>query len=350
MTPFGGWDMPLTYEQGQLAEHKIVRTAVGMFDVSHMGQVRFQGEDALAFLQMLVPADIAALKDSGSKYTHLCNEHGGVIDDLIVSRLGPSEYFAVVNASTRVGDVEWMRQKARDLGYTSVKITDESDRWAMIAVQGPQALAVLDAQVPGRKWSETPALTLHPFLNHGEMHLLSRTGYTGEAGAELLCPAHFAEDWWERFLEAGVAPCGLAARDSLRLEAGYCLYGNDLDLKGTPVEAGLSWTIGWTKPERYLGRLILDKQKAEGPRRKLVGLRTETRRPLRHGDKVLLNGAEVGEVTSGGFSPMLECGIALAYVSAEAARAGTLDIQSKTATQPARVVKPPFVKTSLSKN
>lgn len=349
MTGFGGWDMPLSYA-GQLIEHQAVRTKVGIFDVSHMGQVRFSGDEALPFLQMLVPANIAALTDGGSKYTQLCNDHGGVIDDLIVSRLRANEYFAVVNASTRVGDVEWMRQKARDLGYGSLRITDESASWAMIAVQGPEALTLLDKLIPARRWSETPAFTLHPFVDHGEIHLLSRTGYTGEIGGELLCPEHLAEQWWETLLDAGAVPCGLAARDSLRLEAGYCLYGNDLDQRTTPVEAGLSWSVGWSKPEKFIGRTMLEKHRKDGPPRRLIGLRTDTRKPLRHGDKVLRAGEEIGEVTSGGYSPVLECGIALAYVRADAAKEPTLDIQSKTATQPATVVKPPFVKTSLSKS
>ncbi|MCC6547016.1 glycine cleavage system aminomethyltransferase GcvT [Candidatus Sumerlaeota bacterium] len=350
MVPFGGWDMPVTYAAGQLAEHRAVRNAVGIFDVSHMGQVRFTGAGALAFLEQIVPGDLRALLDAQSKYTQLCNEGGGIIDDLIVSRLGRHEYFAVVNASTRVGDVQWMREKARELKVADCNIADESDRWGMIAVQGPQALGMLDRLIAGKIWSNTPPFTLHAFEMDGAPHFLSRTGYTGEAGGELLCPAELAATWWKRFLEAGAVPCGLAARDSLRLEAGYCLYGNDLGLDTTPVEAGLSWTVGWKKTAKYIGRDVLEKQKVEGVSKKLVGLRTESRRPLRQHDKVTRNGVEVGEVTSGGFSPLLECGIAMAYVQSDAAKAEDLQITSKTGSQPAKVVKPPFVDIGLKKS
>lgn len=345
MTPFGGWDMPLSYS-GQLAEHKAVRENVGMFDVSHMGQVRFRGADTLEFLQHLVPADIAALTERGSKYTQLVTETGGTVDDLIVTKLGAEEYFAVVNASTRVGDVEWMKEMAEALGY-EVKIEDESARWGMIAVQGPKALALLDKLVPGGPWSVHPVFTLHPFTYQAKPHLLSRTGYTGEAGAELLCPAELAEAWWKTFLDAGVLPCGLAARDSLRLEAGYCLYGSDMDTTKSPVEAGLGWSIGWAKKENFIGSKVLRAQKANGVARKLIGLRTEGRKPIRHGDIVVLADKAVGEVTSGGYSPILECGIALAYVDIDAAKQPGLAVQTKTNALPATVAKTPFVKTSL---
>ncbi len=346
MTEFGGWDMPLSYS-GQLAEHRAVRTGVGIFDVSHMGQVRITGAEALPYLQMLLPADFSALKHTEAKYSQLCTELGGVVDDLIVSRVGDHEFFAVVNAGTREKDGEWMRAKARQMGFGDVEIADESSDWAMIAVQGPAALAMLDKLIPAAKWSATKAFTLHPFMHQGEICLLSRTGYTGETGAELIVPAPQAEEWWHLLVDAGAVPCGLASRDSLRLEAGYCLYGSDLDEKTTPVEAGLSWSIGWKKPEKFLGRTILEKQKAEGAGRKLVALRTDSRRPLRHGDKVTSGGVEVGEVTSGGFSPGLEAGIALAYIKTDAVTSTNLEVQQRGAGTPARIVKAPFVVTSL---
>lgn len=346
MVPFAGWEMPLTYE-GQLAEHLAVRRGVGLFDVSHMGQVRFRGPQALALLQLLVPGNIAALKDTQAKYTHLCTDTGGVVDDLIISRISATEYLAVVNAGTRAKDVQWMRDKARILGFGDVEIIDESPNWAMIAVQGPGAFDMLESVVPHGKWSATPAFTLHPFLHNGELHYLSRTGYTGEVGGELICPAPEAEFWWHELVAAGGKPCGLAARDSLRLEAGYCLYGQDLSESTSPVEAGLSWTVGWKKEEKFLGRTILEKQKADGPARRLVGLRTDTRRPLRHGDKIVSAGKEVGEITSGGFSPILEKGIGLAYVES-AALGETPVVLSRGSEIPVEIVKPPFVKTSLN--
>lgn len=351
MTPFGGWDMPLQYG-GQLAEHHAVRQNVGIFDVSHMGQVRFHGARTLDFLMRLVPANVARLADGGSIYTQLTNSNGGVIDDLIISRLRADEYFAVVNASTKDKDIAWMRNAASELGYFDVAIDDESERFAMIAVQGPRAFDVLDRVIPGREWANTPAFTLHRFVANNESHFLSRTGYTGEVGAEILSPPHHAAEWWNRLLDAGALPCGLAARDSLRLEAGYCLYGNDLDDGTTPVEANLSWSVGWKKTERYYGREVLEQQKASGAPRRLVGLKGAGRRPFRHGEKVALPGGhEVGVVTSGGYSPVLECGIALAYVDAGYNEPGTaLVVQVRGTDNPVTVVKTPFVKTSLSKD
>ncbi|CAN5327317.1 glycine cleavage system aminomethyltransferase GcvT [soil metagenome] len=346
MCGFGGWDMPLTYE-GQLVEHKAVRTGVGMFDVSHMGQVRFTGKDALNYLQHLVPADIGALRNGQSKYTQLVNERGGCVDDLIISKLADEEYFAVVNASTRPNDVRWMRAKRTEMNADYVKIEDESDKWGMIAVQGPRAFEILNKLIHG-EWEKTPALTMHHFTHDGQPHLLSRTGYTGEVGAEILCPAELTAGWWRILLAEGVTPCGLASRDSLRLEAGYCLYGSDLDMTTSPVEAGLSWSVGWKKVEQFTGRAVLEKQKANGAPRKLIGLKIQGRKPLRHGDVILGDGEPIGDVTSGGYSPMLECGIAMGYVET-GAEVMALSVETKTAPLHATLVKPPFVKTSLSK-
>ena len=346
LTGFGGWEMPLSYE-GQLAEHRAVRERCGIFDVSHMGQVRFRGVHALAFLQALVPADIAALAPGFSRYTQLLQQDGGVLDDLIVTCVSATEFFAVVNAGTRVKDVAWMRTQAAALGFSDVEIVDESGHWAMIAVQGPGAFEILDRLIPGFVPSTTPAFTLHAFTAHGSGHLLSRTGYTGEKGGELLCPAELAPVWWRALLAEGAVPCGLAARDTLRLEAGYCLYGNDLDTAVTPVEAGLSWSVGWKKTEGWIGREALEAQRAAGPSRKLIGLVVNSRKPLRHGDKVVQGETVVGEVTSGGFSPMKECGIAMAYVASAASGAADLGIATKTGALPAQVVKMPFVKIGL---
>jgi aminomethyltransferase len=348
MCAFGGWDMPLTYE-GQLKEHDAVRNRVGIFDVSHMGQVRFKGAGVLDFLNQLVPGRLDKLTDGFSSYTQLCNDEGGIIDDLIITRVNSTEYFAVVNASTREGDVRWMREVAKRLGTSNVNIVDESSAWGMIAVQGPQAFDLLCRVVPGRvDWANTPAFTLRGFTSDGRPHLLSRTGYTGEVGAELLVPADLAATWWKRLIAEGATPCGLAARDSLRLEAGYCLYGSDLDLTTSPVEAALSWSVDWKKTAKYIGRERLDREKATGAARRLVGVKIETRRPLRHGDKLVNSGgAEVGVVTSGGYSPILNVGIGLAYLSTT--HDGALFVQTRSDLAPATIVKPPFVKTSLSK-
>lgn len=349
IVPFAGWEMPLSYS-GQLTEHQAVRSSVGIFDVSHMGQFRIQGASALAFLQHVVPGDMAALQSGQARYTQLCNENGGVIDDLIISRLLDDEFFAVVNAATRPGDFAWMQEQAQRLGYNHISLDDESDQWAMIAIQGPNAIDFLNQLIPGHKWETTAAFTMHPFLDNGATHYLSRTGYTGESGGELICPADRAGAWWKRALDAGAVPCGLAARDSLRLEAGYCLYGNDLTTETTPVEARLGWSIGWKKEENFIGREALEKQKAEKTGKRLIGVQTASRRPIRKGDKVTFQGEEVGELCSGGFSPGLDAGIGLAYITQEAIKAGAVEVITRNKPQAARIVKPPFVETSLSKD
>ena len=350
MCAFGGWDMPLSYE-GQLKEHEAVRKRCGIFDVSHMGQVRLRGARTFEFLDRLVPGKLARLAPGFSAYTQLCNDGGGVLDDLIVTKVADAEWFAIVNAATRAADVVWMRTTAARLGYLDVSIEDESADWGMIAVQGPAAYEVLNAVVGHRDWSATLPFTLHSFDHDGGAHIVSRTGYTGEVGAELLCPAGRTSHWWRRLLDAGAAPCGLAARDSLRLEAGYCLYGSDLDETTSPVEAGLGWSVDWKKSTGYVGRARLDAEKASGPARKLIGLRIDSRRPLRHGDPVVdESGAPRGVVTSGGFSPGLNCGIALAYIEAALAD-GTqpIFVQTRAERCIAKRTKPPFVATSLSK-
>lgn len=350
MCAFGGWDMPLSYE-GQLKEHDAVRRRCGIFDVSHMGQVRFRGVRAFEFLDRLVPGKLGKLAPGQSAYTQLCNDGGGVLDDLIVTKIGDAEWFAIVNAATRAGDVVWMRATAARLGYLDVTIEDESPEWGMIAVQGPSAFEVLNRVVGHKDWSATPAFTLHSFEHDGAAHVISRTGYTGEVGAELLCPAERTSHWWRRFLDAGATPCGLAARDSLRLEAGYCLYGSDLDETTTPVEANLGWSVDWKKGAEYIGRARLDAERAAGPARRLIGLRIDSRRPLRHGDTVVDDsGLTRGVVTSGGYSPGLNCGIALAYVETpHADGAQPIFVQTRAERCPATRTKPPFVPTSLSK-
>ncbi len=350
MCAFGGWDMPLSYE-GQLKEHEAVRRRCGIFDVSHMGQVRIRGARAFEYLDRLVPGKLAKLTPGFSAYTQLCNDGGGVLDDLIVTKLGDAEWFAIVNAATRAGDVVWMRTTAARLGYLDVSIEDESADWGMIAVQGPGSFELLNRVVGHGDWSATPAFTLHCFDHEGALHMVSRTGYTGEVGAELLCPVERTSHWWRRLLDAGAVPCGLAARDSLRLEAGYCLYGSDLDETTSPVEANLGWSVDWKKTTDYIGRARLEAEKASGPGRRLIGLRIDSRRPLRHGDSVVDEaGAQRGVVTSGGFSPGLNCGIALAYVeTALADGTGPILVQTRSERCPATRTRPPFVTTSLSK-
>lgn len=341
MVPFAGWEMPLSYE-GQLAEHDAVRRSAGIFDVSHMGQFEISGPGARAYLQYVLPADVEKLREGKSRYTMLLNKAGGVLDDLIVSRTGPESFFAVVNAATKAGDLAWMRARAHD--FAGVKVRDVSDQWAMIAVQGPDAFEALDRIVPaGFSWRDTPAFTLH---SAGEM-IISRTGYTGEQGGEILCPPSMAPEVWRKLAGAGCVPCGLAARDSLRLEAGYPLYGNDLSEDVNPLEAKLSWVIPWKKEARFIGREALLRIRENGPERLMVPLESSGRKPLRKGDAVLCEGAVAGAVTSGGYSPGLRRGIALALVGAECAEAIQFRVRSGKTEIPCVRTQLPFVPIGL---
>lgn len=348
LVPFAGWLMPLTYE-GQLAEHLATRQGVGLFDVSHMGQVEISGPGAVAFMQTVFPADLAALELGKSRYTFLLNDQGGILDDLIISRRGRDSFFLVVNAANAVADHgEVVRLSSAHEGVT---VTDVSPRWAMIAVQGPGALSMLESLLPAEevKWSGTDAFTLHEARWRGVECLVSRTGYTGEDGAEVLCPPEISGEIWEALVAAGGVPCGLAARDSLRLEAGYPLHGNDLSPEVTPVEAGLSWAISWDKGKDYPGCGILKSQKEQGPPRRRIALRTGTRKPLRKGDVVLHEGGEIGVVTSGGYSPGLECGIALALVVGDQARHDVYHIRSGNREMPCERTRTPFAPIGLQK-
>ncbi len=343
MVPFAGWEMPLTFA-GQVEEHRAVREAAGLFDVSHMGQILIMGRGAEAFLQELVPGNVAALEPGRSRYTQLCNESGGILDDLIMTRLGGEEFLAVVNAARRAVDLAAIRGRA-EAHEGDVHVVDESPRWAMIAVQGPEALGILEKTLPGTAWRATPPFSFHVLDEGGSTLCISRTGYTGEAGAEILCPGEEAEDWWNRLLAEGAMPCGLAARDSLRLEAGYCLYGQDLDEETTPVEAGLAWSCAWKKPEHWPGREVHERQRSGGPPRRLVGLLSESRRPLRAGDAILTeDGEEAGHVTSGGYSPVLERGIALGYVRPPFLGGDRFQVAGRGKPVPVSKVRPPFVR------
>lgn len=315
MVPFAGWLMPVSYA-GQLTEHRATREEAGIFDVSHMGQIVIEGRDALKFLQQSFPSDFSSLEPGQSRYTFLLNDRGGVVDDLIVSAQPGDSYFLVVNAANLKRDLERIGELAA--GFGDLTFTDHTSDWAMIAVQGPRALTILDRVLPTNRgpWSNTPPFTLHNMMHEGRRLLISRTGYTGEHGAEVLCPPELAPQVWEALLAEGCTPCGLAARDSLRLEAGYPLHGNDLSEEITPVEAGLGWAISWDKTGAYPGRTILEDQKLNGPPRRRLALKSLTRKPFRKGEIVTADQKEIGVVTSGGYSPGLESGIALALVEA----------------------------------
>jgi aminomethyltransferase len=341
MVDFGGWDMPVQYSS-QIGEHHAVRRAAGVFDVSHMGVLDLRGAGVRHFLQRLLANDVAKLKVPGKAlYSCLLNEHGGVLDDLIVYFLNDYWYRMVVNAGTRDKDLAWIREQARPL---EVEVTERSDL-AMLAVQGPEARAKA-AQLLSPADSQV-ALALDSFVGRElGCWFVARTGYTGEDGFEIMMPAADAVAAWRGLNLLGVASCGLGARDTLRLEAGMNLYGNDMDESTQPYESNLGWTVALAPGERdFIGRAPLERLAREGSERKLVGLVLEERGVLRAHQKVVAAAGE-GEITSGTYSPTLERSIALARVPS--ATAGQVQVEIRGKLLPARVVKPPFVRAGRS--
>lgn len=334
---FGGWDMPLQYGS-LIAEHHAVRRAAGVFDVSHMCVVDLQGAQVRPFLLKLFANDVDKLSAPGKAlYGCLLNERAGVIDDLIVYYLGESWFRAVLNAGTRDKDLAWLRRHAEPFGVTVHERVD----LAMLAVQGPEARARVAALL-SRTGAER-ALALGVFFGAEiDGRFISRTGYTGEDGFEIMVPASEAESFWRALTGAGVVPCGLGARDTLRLEAGMNLYGSDMDERTNPLESGLAWTVAMSPGRAFIGREALAAVRARGIERKLVGLVLEARGVLRAHQRVIAAGAGEGEITSGTFSPTLERSIALARISASAPDQVQVDVRGKMLA--ARVVKPPFVR------
>jgi aminomethyltransferase len=339
MVEFGGWLMPIQY-QGITSEHEAVRQRVGMFDISHMGKFSLTGPDVLAALQPLVPSDVSVLQPGQAKYTVLLNENGGVIDDLIIYYQDPNAAILIVNAATTAKDWNWFSQHLDSQAYT---LTDWSTEQVLIAVQGPQAIATLQS-LTETTLTDIPIYWHQKLTLMGQSAWVGRTGYTGEDGFEVMVPAAAGESLWTKLLELGVQPCGLGARDTLRLEAAMALYGQDVNDTITPLEAGLSWLIHWEKGD-FIGKKALLQQKETGLQRQLVGLQMEGRNIARHDYSVQSNGDTIGIVTSGTFSPTLGYAIALAYVSPAAAKVGnTLSVEIRGKTCPAQVVKRPFYK------
>lgn len=336
MVDFGGWDMPVNYGS-QIDEHHAVRRNAGMFDVSHMLSCDVVGPRAREFLRHVLANDVAKLTQRGKAlYSCMLNESGGVIDDLIAFYLEDAGFRLVVNAGTREKDIAWLKRHATAF---QVEIRPRTEL-AMIAVQGPAAREKVAALV-GEAASQ--ALALKPFFGaECGPYFISRTGYTGEDGFEIALPAEDAPALWQALKSAGVAECGLGARDTLRLEAGMNLYGNDMDETISPLESGLSWTVAFEPPERdFIGRSALEAQRAKGVQRKLVGVLLEERGVLRGHQKVQTQAGE-GEITSGTFSPTLERSIGFARVPAGAGEHLQIDIRGKLLN--ARVVKYPFVR------
>ena len=335
---FGGWDMPLHYGS-QKEEHHAVRRKAGVFDVSHMTIVDLSGERVRAFLQHLVANDVARLEHYGKAlYTCMLNEDGGVIDDLIIYFVGETDYRLVVNAATREKDLAWIRKQAEAFAVTVV----ERAELAMMAVQGPEARALAAPCIDAAH--RDAALALKPFNGlFASDWFIARTGYTGEDGWEIVLPAAEAPATWDRLLAAGVLPCGLGARDTLRLEAAMNLYGSDMDETISPLEAGLTWTVAWEPAERdFIGRAALEAQREDKSRRRFVGLLLEDKGVLRNHMKVVVDGVGEGEITSGGFSPTIGRSIALARVPAGDYDRAQVVVRGKLLD--ARIVKTPFVR------
>jgi aminomethyltransferase len=338
---FGGWAMPVQYPTGIVAEHQRVRTACGMFDVSHMGELEVRGPRAGEAVQRVVTGAVARLAPGAALYTVACRPDGGIIDDLIVYRLAVDHFLVVVNASNIDKDHDWFRQSMGALA----ELVNRSDETALIAVQGPQAPATL-----APLWAGPPLEAVRPFqlaLGRvaGRPATAARTGYTGEDGFELFVAAADATAVWEALATGGAWPIGLGARDTLRLEARLCLYGNDIDETTTPLEAGLGWVVKLEAGD-FIGRAALEKQKAEGVRRRLVGMVMRERGIARHGYAIQSPpGAPVGTITSGAPSPSTGQNIALGYVPTALAEPGqTLHVDCRGKLVRAEVVKGPFYK------
>jgi aminomethyltransferase len=329
MVPFGGYEMPVQYTS-IIEEHKAVRTAVGVFDVSHMGEFVVKGKNAQAFLQLVTVNDVAKLVPGEAQYSAMCYDDAGIVDDLLVYKIGEEHFMVVVNASNAEKDFEWMRKHL----MPDVDLRNESDTTALLAVQGPKSQTVIQ-KLTSFDVKSIPYYRFKEVSVAGVDMLLSRTGYTGELGYEIYFSPSYAENVWNSLFKAGkdcgITPIGLGARDTLRLEMGYCLYGNDIDQTTNTLEAGLGWITKLKKGD-FVGRPVLEKVKADGVKRKLVGIDIEEKAIARHGYAIHSNGTLVGSVTSGTFSPTLERGIAMGYVDAAHCADGSpvrIDVRGK---------------------
>ena len=340
MVPFAGWDMPVQY-RSIVAEHKAVRASAGLFDVSHMGELRVRGRDAASLAQRLFTNDVAGLGVGRVRYGLLCQEDGGVVDDVTLYRLAEDDFFFCANASNIAGDLEWMRKVHAESGL-DCELVDESDEIALLAIQGPRALEIAhrvieDDDAPPRRWRFREARAA------GAQVRLSRTGYTGEDGYEIYAPVEHAAALWDALIAAGgdaLAPAGLGARDTLRTEMAYALYGHELSRERTPLAAGLERFVSFGAG--FVGEAALVREQAAGPAERLVGLVVEGRALARH-DFPILDGEPIGRVTSGSFAPSVERSIAIGYVPAGYATVGRgLQVEIRGRAVPATVTATPF--------
>ena len=342
MVDFAGWHMPVQYTS-IIEEHKTVRENVGLFDVSHMGEVFVSGKDSLEFLNKIVPQDISKLTYEKAVYCQLTNKKGGLVDDLIIYKLGLLEYMIICNAARIDEDLNWMVRNSKGL---DVKIDNQSHNYSLLAIQGPKAAELL--QNMGLNTNQN-SFTIRPAKVAGIKLLASRTGYTGEDGFELLVENEYSEDLFDKILEYGkpfgIKPIGLGARDTLRLEAALHLYGNDLDENTTPIEAGLSWSVPKDKTADYNGKEVIMSQIKNGVVKKLVGLQMLDKNIARHGYEVYYKGEKIGIITSGGISPILNSNIALAYVKniEEICTDSIVQVMIREKLHDAKIVKRPFI-------
>ncbi|MBR1935091.1 MAG: glycine cleavage system aminomethyltransferase GcvT [Muribaculaceae bacterium] len=344
MTPFGGFDMPIQYK-GIIDEHQAVRTDVGVFDVSHMGEVRITGADAMRYVNHIFTNDIATMADGGIQYGMMLYPDGGTVDDLLVYRNAADDYFLVINAANIDKDVAWINRQSN--GF-NVNIDHQSDRYGQIALQGPNAEATL-RDVLGIDAADLAFYTFTTLDRDGDNIIVSRTGYTGEDGFEIYGSHATIQNMWDKLIEAGVQPCGLGCRDTLRFEVGLPLYGDELSEKISPIMAGLGFFVKLDK-EEFIGKEACAEQKANGVTRKLVGLELEGRAIPRHGYPVLAGDEVVGEVTTGYHGISVDKSIAMALVDTRYAALDTpLSVQIRKKTFPAVVVKKKFYKKSYKK-
>lgn len=342
MVEFGGWEMPVQYS-GLADEHEACRTRVGLFDVSHMGEVRVRGSDALGFLNRLVTNNVAKIKDGQAQYTVMCFDDGGCVDDLIIHRIGYDDFFICVNASNTDKDFDWMRSHAPK----GLSVENVSNQYSQIAVQGRHAQQILE------KLTEVPLADIKYYWFRqgqvlGEPSIIARTGYTGEDGFEIYVPWDRGPRIWNALLEEGarfgIKPCGLGARDTLRTEMKFPLYGHEIDRDLNPLEAGLSWVVKLDKPD-FIGKQALVEKRERGLMRTIVGIRSLGKAIPRQGYALESAGKRVGVVTSGTLSPSLKVGIAIAYVDKSLSDVGTkIDVVIRDQRVPHEIVETPFYK------
>ncbi|MDE5976453.1 MAG: glycine cleavage system aminomethyltransferase GcvT [Muribaculaceae bacterium] len=337
MSPFGGFDMPIQYK-GITEEHNAVRKEVGVFDVSHMGEVRVTGPDAFKFVNYIFTNDITGAPDGQIFYGMMCYENGGTVDDLLVYKVNDSEYFLVINASNIAKDVEWIQKNAANF---NVEIKNESDFYGELAVQGPKAEETLE-KITGLKLSDITFYNFKVFNHEGEEIIISRTGYTGEDGFEVYGSHDYTRRLWDKLMEQGVQPCGLGCRDTLRFEVGLPLYGDELSAEISPIEASLSMFVKLDK-ENFIGKDALAQQKTEGVKRRIVGLELDGNAIPRHGYPVEVDGNKIGEITTGYRSISTGKSVAMAMIDKPFDKLGTkVEVRIRKKTFPATVVKKRF--------